>query len=608
MGCGASSQDSDAGRQHDDNTGPEDAAGHTKGSAGNDNNANDMLVRDCSSGEITGVLVATTSSSDNNKAGGGAPSDNPSPSAQRGGARGRLSPGRRVPEMHSPVQAFCAEDEEASALPAEACDPASFGPGFTAFLNGAYMGLRNAAGLPHGYGTLHEPGGGSYTGEFAAGVLEGWGSYTYRNGDSYEGQFQRGHSEGLGRYTFRRYGVYSGEFKRGQVHGTGVLRVTAPGGGVYSGRWASGLRQGRGHSETEGSHYEGEWAGGREEGRGVCTDRRVSYFGGWRGGEKHGRGVVVHHEDGVAEGNDEPAATTKAYLAQYSGAGARRRLAPMDGEEAVRLLAQDPEWAAVKAAADEALSGIAERVFPAADLAEEVAACEEALQRHTAEAAARVPKDWQAPPPLPAASGGDGAADVEAIRRQYDDLVKQCEGLREENARLSRSQHHQAKRSSVVMAATRWQATASRLRNSRIQKSIEEAKVEKEHAQTRILDLELRLSVLTSDQNTFMTDGSPGLEMTGASPGVQKALELRQQLEIAEAHASTFDDDEGVEELNTTKRTMENEVGLLQQQIMNEKSAISDMQSDMSQMAKEVRRVSPHHPPSPSPPPPPPSF
>ena len=56
--------------------------------------------------------------------------------------------------------------------------------------------------LRHGHGTLTEPDGGSYVGQWYKGKRHGWGTYTWPNGTKYEGQWENDMKQGKGSYTW----------------------------------------------------------------------------------------------------------------------------------------------------------------------------------------------------------------------------------------------------------------------------------------------------------------------------------------------------------------------------------------------------------------------
>jgi len=148
-------------------------------------------------------------------------------------------------------------------------------------------------GLRHGkgYGTIINPTGEKYVGEFKDGKRNGQGTFTFSNGNKYLGKFKNGKFNDQGTFTFLDGKNYVGEFRNGKFHGQGTF--TWSDGDKYVGEFKDGERTGQGTlTKPNGDKYVGEFKDGKQDGQGTYTHSDgKKYVGEWKDGYKTGQGT-----------------------------------------------------------------------------------------------------------------------------------------------------------------------------------------------------------------------------------------------------------------------------------------------------------------------------
>jgi len=140
-------------------------------------------------------------------------------------------------------------------------------------------------------------------------ALNGQCKISFKNGNNYEGDFENGMLNGhffqincikklffLGKGTFTwANGVkYIGDFFYNKLIGYG--RFEWPDGSFYEGEVENGLRDGVGLfvAPDNESSYEGKWAKGLRHGKGKLTFKSGGFYeGDFLNGNKHGKGKMV---------------------------------------------------------------------------------------------------------------------------------------------------------------------------------------------------------------------------------------------------------------------------------------------------------------------------
>lgn len=127
------------------------------------------------------------------------------------------------------------------------------------YSNGARYDGPMVLRKPHGVGTMHLPGGGSYVGGFVNGELTGHGRIVDGQGfKTYEGQFVNGYRHGSGKAWHLNGDYYEGQYKDDKRHGEGALLYSD--GTRYFGQFVEGAVTGKGRLiKTDGTVYEGMW-------------------------------------------------------------------------------------------------------------------------------------------------------------------------------------------------------------------------------------------------------------------------------------------------------------------------------------------------------------
>jgi len=77
-------------------------------------------------------------------------------------------------------------------------------------------------GFPDGQGTLTNPDGDKYVGEWKDGEYHGQGTFTYPDGEKYVGEWKDGKNHGQGTITWSDGEKYVGEFKDNKRNGQGT--------------------------------------------------------------------------------------------------------------------------------------------------------------------------------------------------------------------------------------------------------------------------------------------------------------------------------------------------------------------------------------------------
>ena len=160
-------------------------------------------------------------------------------------------------------------------------------------------------------GTLIDPSGEKYVGEFKDDKRHGQGTYTFPDGEKYVGEYRDGKRNGRGTHTSPNGDKYVGEFKDGKLHGQGTY--TFPDGEKYEGEFKDGKRHGQGtHTSPSGQKYVGEYRDDKRNGRGTYTfPDGAKYVGEFKDGNYHGLGTFFGSTGGVIYSgrwvNDKPA-------------------------------------------------------------------------------------------------------------------------------------------------------------------------------------------------------------------------------------------------------------------------------------------------------------
>jgi len=251
--------------------------------------------------------------------------------------------------LHAASLSDVSSDMSAVAAAARAADQSS-GAGAASSIQ-HYVGETNAAGLPHGKGTLYRADGTvEREGLWLDGAQHGSGRNVRSDGGFYEGDFQANKKHGLGRFVYADGSVYEGEWSANAAHGYGVkwdakgkmttcgraknnalekscpvpratlpygsflpaqaqqADLVMPGGGWYIGdvgRSGSALNLPHGigtHFGSQGQELaSGEWKEGCLDGEGtaVIAPNGERYSGQFRGGLRHGQGKCLWPEDGT---------------------------------------------------------------------------------------------------------------------------------------------------------------------------------------------------------------------------------------------------------------------------------------------------------------------
>ncbi|KAL6059135.1 MORN motif, variant 2 [Balamuthia mandrillaris] len=164
-----------------------------------------------------------------------------------------------------------------------------------------YQGERNAAGQPHGQGTMTWANGKKYSGSFREGVPHGRGVMHWPNGERFEGECKNGKAHGFAIRIYQNGTKYEGYWVEDQEEGKGTM--TWADGRVYSGDWKAGKRCGYGvMTWPDGRRYEGECKDNMCHGFGefVYSNGDV-YKGEWKEDNRHGLGSYTVTKRGIWE-------------------------------------------------------------------------------------------------------------------------------------------------------------------------------------------------------------------------------------------------------------------------------------------------------------------
>ena len=150
------------------------------------------------------------------------------------------------------------------------------GVGTRRWPNGQVYEGEHFRGERHGFGTLVEADGATYTGDWQEQRRHGNGKYTSSGSAyTYEGGWSRHHFEGRGKYSTPDGATFDGTFLAGQRHGAGV--DIGSDGFRYTGGWQEGVRHGYGEyagSESGPSGFSLQYAGPWERGAALeASDR-----------------------------------------------------------------------------------------------------------------------------------------------------------------------------------------------------------------------------------------------------------------------------------------------------------------------------------------------
>ncbi len=151
-------------------------------------------------------------------------------------------------------------------------------------------------GTPYGIGTGTRSNGRTYVGEFKDGKYNGQGTITFPGGDKYVGEFKEGQFNGQVTATFANGDKYVGEYKDGKRDGKGTLTLLS--GAKYVGEWKDDERTGQGTwTSSDGEKYVGQWKNHKYHGQGTVTLPDGSkYVGEFKDGEYHGQGIRTYSD------------------------------------------------------------------------------------------------------------------------------------------------------------------------------------------------------------------------------------------------------------------------------------------------------------------------
>ncbi len=142
---------------------------------------------------------------------------------------------------------------------------------------------------------------------------DGTGTMIQPNGNKYTGQFKKGKPNGTGTAFWSISGdTYTGQWKNDMMHGTGTYTFGPRSqwvGDTYSGGWKEDKMHGRGtytfgpRSQFAGDKYVGGYKNGKKDGTGTYywADGN-KYVGGWMDDCMHGRGVFSRKDGSVLRG------------------------------------------------------------------------------------------------------------------------------------------------------------------------------------------------------------------------------------------------------------------------------------------------------------------
>ncbi len=151
-----------------------------------------------------------------------------------------------------------------------------------------------------GTGTMIQPNGNKYTGQFKNGKPNGSGTaYWSISGDTYNGTWKDDMMHGIGTYTFGPRSQWSGDTYTGgwyadKMHGTGTYTFGPKSqfaGDKYVGGYKNGKKSGTGtYFWTDGNKYVGGWMDDCMHGRGVFSRKDGTVLKGtWRFDEYTGK-------------------------------------------------------------------------------------------------------------------------------------------------------------------------------------------------------------------------------------------------------------------------------------------------------------------------------
>ena len=159
----------------------------------------------------------------------------------------------------------------------------------------SYLGARDAAGQPHGFGKILNADSSVYEGQFIHGVKNGKGKSWDSNGKlSGEGIWENDQIiEGFGSIKYSDGCYYQGELKSGIRHGKGINNW--PDGAKYEGDWIDNERNGFGDQlYAEGTKYKGGFKNGCRDGKGRYELTDGNYYDGeWKSNKKNGKGIYT---------------------------------------------------------------------------------------------------------------------------------------------------------------------------------------------------------------------------------------------------------------------------------------------------------------------------
>lgn len=163
--------------------------------------------------------------------------------------------------------------------------------------NGPSIEGRFTDGYCNGKGTMVNPKGDVYTGDFHNSQRQGVGELRSRRFE-YSGDFYNNKMDGKGRIRFIQNGeTYEGDFKNNQINGVGTFKW--PNGDVYTGEMVDGKRSGNGkYVYANNQIYEGTYRDGKKAGSGTLKyDSRRSLQSNFWNGKPQGSGRYINNGD-----------------------------------------------------------------------------------------------------------------------------------------------------------------------------------------------------------------------------------------------------------------------------------------------------------------------
>jgi len=178
--------------------------------------------------------------------------------------------------------------------------------------------------VPHGFGTLTNNGGGTYTGNWCKGVGNGVGRYSTKNRfkyegyfykdkqhsygieiengysleaieevlNKYEGEYYHGVKTGIGIIENKDY-IYCGDFEENNINGFGEILFKSNQ-KSYIGEWKNNKMHGIGALFWKnGNSYYGNFIYNSREGFGIFSTEKSIFIGNWENSKLEKEGIII---------------------------------------------------------------------------------------------------------------------------------------------------------------------------------------------------------------------------------------------------------------------------------------------------------------------------